>query len=151
MTSRPSRLTAVAKRRQPAQIGWGPAAMIGGSLLAAAVFFQPPAHSATLSAGAKAEAMFTGGSTQEAAVARSSVDTRDSVTKIAELEKGFWICDYLGTKRGVDGPHAVTCGANFEELKQTKFGGDFEKLLAWWRLNKIAQHKALESAGSAQF
>ena len=46
---------------------------------------------------------------------------------------------------------ASTCVANYEELKQTKFGGDFEKLLAWWRLNKIAQHQALESAGSAQY
>ena len=46
---------------------------------------------------------------------------------------------------------AVTCGANFEELKQTNFGSDFEKLVTWWRLNKIAQHQALEFAGSAQF
>lgn len=143
MTSRPSRFRfpAVAKPRQPAQLGSVPAAMIVGSLFAAAVFFQPPAHSATLNTAAKAEAT----------VAPSSSDTRDSATRIAELEKGFWVCDYIGTTRGVEGPHGVTCGANYEELKQTKFGGDFEKLLAWWRLNKIAQHKALESAVSAQY
>ena len=72
-------------------------------------------------------------------------------TKIAELEKQFWVCDYIGTTRGIEGPHGEACGVNYEELKQTKFGGDFEKLVTWWRLNKIAQHQALESAGSAQY
>jgi len=113
--------------------------MIVASLFAAAVFFQPRAHSAEVS--------LTSASAEEAAVARSS----DGVTKIADLEREFWICDYLGTTRGIEGPHAVTCGANFEALKQTKFGSDFEKLVTWWRLNKVAQHKALESTGSAQF
>jgi hypothetical protein len=137
MTSRTSRFPVVSKRRRPAQLGSAPAAMIFASLLAAAVFFQPSAHAATPSADAKAEAT----------VARSS----DNASKIAELEKGFWICDYLGTTRGVEGSYGVTCGANFEELKQTKFGGDFDALVQWWRVNKAAQHKALESDGSAQF
>ena len=135
-----SRYPAVAKRRQPAQLGSGPAVMIAGSLLfAVTVFFQSPAHSA--------ETTFAGLAAEEAGMARSSV----GATKIAELEKLFWVCDYIGTMRGVEGPHAVTCGANYEELKQTKFGGDFEKLVAWWQLNKIAQHQALESADSAQY
>ena len=139
MTSRPSRFPAIAKRRQPAQLGSGPVAMLVASLIAAAVFFQPPAYSA--------EATFASASAEEAAIARSA----DSATKIAELEKKFWICDYIGTTRGVEGLLAVTCGANFEGLKQTKFSGDFEKLVTWWRLNKIAQHQALESADSAQY
>ena len=46
MTSRPSRFPAAAKRRQPAQLGSGPVAMLVASLIAAAVFFQPPAYSA---------------------------------------------------------------------------------------------------------
>ncbi len=134
-----SRYPAVAKRPQPAQLGSGPAVLIVGSLLfAAAVFFQSPARSTPLDVGTAAEA---------AAAVRSS----DGATKIAELEKQFWICDYIGTTRGIEGPHGVACGANYEELKQTKFGGDFEKLVTWWRLNKIAQHQALESADSAQY
>ena len=107
MTSRPSRFPAAAKRRRPAKIGSGPVAMIVASLFAAAVFFQPPAHSAGATpANASAEA----------AVARSS----DSATRVAELEKGFWICDYLGTNQGADTQQAATCIANFEEFKQTK-------------------------------
>jgi hypothetical protein len=134
-----SRYPAVAKRRQPEQLGSGPAVLIVGSLLfAAAVFFQSPARSTPPDVGTAAEA---------AAAVRSS----DGATRIAELEKQFWVCDYIGTTRGIEGPHGVACGANYEELKQTKFGGDFEKLVTWWRLNKIAQHQALESAGSAQY
>ena len=94
-----SRYPAVAKRRQPAQLGSGPAVMIAGSLLAVTVFFQSPAHSA--------ETTFAGLAAEEAGVARSSVDA----TKIAELEKQFWICDYIGTTRGIEGPHGVACGA----------------------------------------
>ena len=134
-----SRYPAVAKRRQPEQFGSGPAVLIVGSLLfAAAVFFQSPARSTPLDVGTAAEA---------AAAVRSS----NGATKIAELEKQFWVCDYIGTTRGIEGPHWEVCSANYEELKQTKFGGDFEKLVTWWQLNKVAQHQALESAGSAQY
>ena len=136
-----SRYPAVAKRRQPEQLGSGPAVLIVGSLLfAAAVFFQSPARSTPLDVGTAAEA---------AAVAATK--EHGTATNLAELEKQFWICDYIGTTRGIEGPHGVACGANYEELKQTKFGGDFEKLVTWWRLNKIAQHQALESADSAQY
>ena len=139
MTSRPSRFPAAAKRRCPAQLGSGLVTMIVASLFAAAVFFQPPAHSAG--------ATFAGLAAEEAAVGRSS----DGANNIAQLERQFWVCDYLGTTRGIEGLHSVTCNANYEALKQTKFGGDFEKLVAWWRLNKIAQHRVRESADSAQY
>ena len=134
-----SRYPAVAKRRQPEQFGSGPAVLIIGSLLfAAGVFFQSPARSTPLDVGTAAEA---------AAAVRSS----KGAPTIAELEKQFWVCDYLGTTQGIEGPHWEVCSANYEELKQTKFGGDFEKLVTWWQLNKVAQHQALESADSAQY
>ena len=140
--TRTSRFPAVAKRRQPDQSGSGPAAIIIGSLLvAAAVSFQSLAHSTPLDVGTAAEA----------AAALAASQGHGSAAKTAELEKGFWLCDYLGTTRGVEGSHGVTCGVNFEELKATKFAGDFDALVQWWRVNKSAQHKALESIGSAQF
>ena len=142
MTTRTSRFPAAAKRHQPVQLGSTPAALIFVSLLvAAAVSFQSPAYSTPLDVGTPAEA----------AAALAAVNGHNSAAKIAELEKGFWICDYLGTTRGIEGPHGASCGENFEEIKQAKFGGDFEKLVAWWRLNKAAQHKAFESVGSAQY
>jgi hypothetical protein len=137
-----SRYPAVAKRRQPEQFGSGSAVLIVGSLLfAAAVFFQSPARSTPLDVGTVAEA----------AAAVAATKGHGTASQIAELEKQFWVCDYIGTTRGIEGPHWEVCSANYEELKQTKFGGDFEKLVTWWRLNKVAQHQALESAGSAQY
>ena len=109
--------------------------------VAAAIAFQSPAYSTPPDVGTAAEA----------AAALAAIKGNDSAAKIAELEKGFWICDYIGTTRGIEGPHGVACGTNFEELKQTKFGGDFDELVQWWRVNKAAQHKALEFAGSAQY
>ena len=142
MTTRTSRFPAVAKRRQPAQHGSATASMVLGSLLVAAtVAFQSPAHSTPLDVGTPAEA----------AAALAATKGHDSASKIAELEKGFWVCDYLGTTRGTEGPNGVTCGANLQKLKQTKFDGDFDALVEWWSVNKAAQHKALESVGSAQY
>ena len=138
--TRTSRFPVVAKRRQPEQLRSGPAAILIGSLLvAAALSLQSPAHSTPLDVGTAAEA------------AAALAATKEHDARIAELEKGFWICDYLSTTRGLEGTYAIGCGVNFEDLKATKFGGDFEKFFAWWRLNKAAQQAALESAGSAQF
>ena len=70
-------------------------------------------------------------------------------TELTDLEKVFWTCDYLGTKQGVDMNTAATCGAATDELKRIKFGGDFERLVAWWQLNKAAEHKAVERDSAA--
>jgi hypothetical protein len=116
--------------------------MIFGSLLvAAAVAFLSPAYATPLDVGTAAEA----------AAALAATKGHAGEAKIAELEKGFWVCDYIGTTRGTEGSYGVTCGANFEELKEKKFGGDFDALVEWWRVNKPAQHAALESAVFAQF
>ena len=140
MTPRTSRFPVVAKR-QPETFGRAPSLIIGSLLFAVAMSLQSPVRATPLDVGTAAEA----------AAALAASKGQDSAAKVAELEKGFWICDYIGTTRGVEGPHAVPCGANFEELKQAKFGGDFDALVDWWRVNKAAQHAALESAIAAQF
>jgi hypothetical protein len=106
MTSRPSRFPAAAQRRQPAQLGSGLVAMIVASLFAAAVFFQPPAHSAGTT--------FAGLAAEEAAVVRSS----DGANNIAELEKQFWVCDYLGTSEGSRGRTPLPAARTTRKLKQ---------------------------------
>jgi hypothetical protein len=58
------------------------------------------------------------------------------------LEKQFWACDYGAATRGILGAEAQACVVNFESLKASKFGGDFEALLSWWRDNRAAQHAA---------
>jgi hypothetical protein len=61
----------------------------------------------------------------------------------ADVEKAFWACDYAATTRWVDAEEGAMCVANYEELKRSKFSGDFQALLEWWQKNKAAQHRAL--------
>jgi hypothetical protein len=62
---------------------------------------------------------------------------------VADLEKAFWVCDYVATTRGVEHTPADVCVAVTEDLKNGKFEGDFEALVAWWRDNKVAEHQSL--------
>ncbi len=63
-----------------------------------------------------------------------------------DLERAFWACDHAASTRGVDGATGIACGIVTENLKLTKFKGDFDAMLAWWRQHKIAEHQALEGA-----
>jgi len=63
-----------------------------------------------------------------------------------DLERNFWLCDYAGTVTGVDSGTALACSAITEELKNRKFNGDFEGFVAWWRENKQAEHRAIQTA-----
>ena len=66
-----------------------------------------------------------------------------------DLERAFWQCDYAGTNGGVDSGTAIACSTVTEELKNGKFNGDFDALVAWWRQNKPAEHRALEISSRA--
>ena len=70
-----------------------------------------------------------------------------AVLSAAELEEAFWVCDYVATTRGMDATPTELCGLLYVELKETKFGGDFGLLLAWWQQNKAAEHRKLASRG----
>lgn len=67
--------------------------------------------------------------------------------RLADLEEAFWSCDYVATTRGVASADVVTCGAIYYVLKERKFDGDLDKLVSWWRQNKIAQHEKLALVG----
>jgi len=69
-----------------------------------------------------------------------------SSARLTDLENAFWVCDYLATTRG--GGDIQTCTAVYEAVKQIKFGGDFDKLVAWWHQNKVAQHQNIAIADS---
>ena len=59
------------------------------------------------------------------------------------LEAEFWACDHTATTRGLAATDREACVANYEALKEAKFGGDFAALLAWWERNKVAEYAAL--------
>ena len=65
---------------------------------------------------------------------------------VADLEQGFWVCDYLATTHGMDATPVDLCSAITDELKTRKFGGDYEGLVGWWRQHKIVEHQRLEAA-----
>ena len=64
-----------------------------------------------------------------------------------ELERLFWMCDYAATAGTLQDNEIEMCGAAIEQVKVARFDGDYDKLLAWWRLNKEAEHQALFGAG----
>lgn len=60
--------------------------------------------------------------------------------RAAVREKDFWLCDYVATTRGVQFTPMEYCGQVMDELKAHKFGGDYERLVQWWRDRKPAEH-----------
>lgn len=72
-----------------------------------------------------------------------------SSVRLTDLESAFWVCDYLATTQG--NSDISTCAAIYEAVKQRKFDGDFDKLVIWWRQNKVAQHQNIAAAASAQY
>jgi hypothetical protein len=65
---------------------------------------------------------------------------------LAALENTFWRCDHAATKGLLDIGAASICSEVTETLRKQKFDGDFDALLAWWQVNKPAQHHALDAA-----
>jgi hypothetical protein len=74
---------------------------------------------------------------------RSAAGTQAANVSLAELEHSFWLCDYIATSKGVSEEMIVRCVAIYDELKERKFGGDFDGLLSWWQQNKPARHASL--------
>ena len=67
----------------------------------------------------------------------------------AELERVFWACDYAAGTRGVLAKPVATCSAVFDDLKDARFGGDFDALVTWWRANKDTEHRRIAETRQA--
>jgi hypothetical protein len=63
---------------------------------------------------------------------------------LEQLERAFWLCDYMATTQGMDSTPIVACRFVTDELKKQKFGGSFRELLAWWSANKRAEYDRIE-------
>lgn len=79
-------------------------------------------------------------------IGTQSVTARVASAELADLEEAFWICDYTASIHGTSGTDTAACTAVYEAVKERKFGGDFDKLLDWWRQHKPARHEALATA-----
>ena len=72
-----------------------------------------------------------------------------AAAQLAEVERLFWVCDYVATTRGVDSAPVDLCSTATEAIKELKFGGDFLALLEWWRGNKPQAHAGFANAEAA--
>ena len=70
--------------------------------------------------------------------------TASKGTAAADLERTFWACDYAATKGEIT-IDMVSCGENYEAFKKARFGGNADKLFAYWRERKGAEHLALST------
>lgn len=61
-----------------------------------------------------------------------------------EIEKAFWICDYVASTRGMEFVALDLCAAITDLIKTEKFGGDYGEMVEWWRQQKPAEHRKLE-------
>ena len=69
-----------------------------------------------------------------------------AATSVEELKTVYLECDRFATRTLLDLGHAAHCSMVGEELKHRVFGGDFERLLAWWREQKsVAGEPGLEN------
>ena len=85
----------------------------------------------------------------DAATAQRVDAPRSAPTPVAsvrevDLEELFWRCDYAATVEVVDADERALCAAVAEQLKVERFGGDFERMLNWWQVNKPIQHRKLD-------
>ena len=61
---------------------------------------------------------------------------------IAALKSGYLACDRAASQRRLDFGEAAECSRVSERLLRHGFGGDFERLLVWWRAAKHADAAA---------
>lgn len=55
---------------------------------------------------------------------------------IDQLKRVYLVCDRAASRQLLDVATAVHCSYVSEALLKRAFGGDFELLLAWWRIAK---------------
>jgi hypothetical protein len=62
----------------------------------------------------------------------------DTASTIEALKATYLDCDRVSSQRRLDMTEAVACSTASEQLLREGFGGDFDRLLAWWRSAKLA-------------
>jgi len=67
------------------------------------------------------------------------------VAQLDDLEHTFWVCDYVATTQGINAA-PNECIDAYEQVKNTMFAGDFERMLEWWRQHKPVEHANLTNS-----
>ena len=83
-----------------------------------------------------------------AAATPQSVPARPTAAHVEErsgeqLERAFWVCDYVASTHGMQFVSMDLCAAVTDLIKMEKFGGDYDEMVRWWREQKPAEHLRL--------
>ncbi|NDZ15853.1 hypothetical protein C7T35_31210 [Variovorax sp. WS11] len=65
---------------------------------------------------------------------------------VEALQRTYLECDRVATNTPLDLASAAHCSMVGEELKHRVYGGEFERLLAWWRANRWTGAEAVSDA-----
>ena len=57
----------------------------------------------------------------------------------AELKRVYLACDFEATRSRLSPSDVMHCSILSEELKNRVFGGDLDRLLVWWRTQRLQQ------------
>src|SRR4030095_8222773 len=87
-------------------------------------------------------------SAQQSAVGGARSIEGGAVSRAQTLEQVFWQCDYASTQVVLDFGTAAYCSVVNEELKKTRFGGDYDAMHLWWQQNKATEHARFDTAPS---
>lgn len=60
-----------------------------------------------------------------------------------QLKTSYLMCDRRANREFLELADAVFCSHISETLKHKVFGGDFDKLLEWWRAHKLSEPSAV--------
>ena len=60
-----------------------------------------------------------------------------------QLKTSYLMCDRRANREFLGFADAVFCSHISEALKHQVFGGDFDKLLEWWRAHKLSEPSAV--------
>lgn len=73
-----------------------------------------------------------------APVATRLSDSHLHSASVDQLNRAYLECDSSATHRMLDPGEAALCSMVHEALKQRAFGGDFARMLAWWKSARVA-------------
>ena len=75
------------------------------------------------------------------AVAAQAEPGHLTVQTIDQLKTTYLDCDRRASVEMLDFADAADCSRAHEELKRRGFGGDWNRMLAWWKSQRIAAEK----------
>jgi hypothetical protein len=77
-----------------------------------------------------------------AAVTAAQAQSADP-RRLAALEAAFWRCEARAMREALPPGDGAQCAVVTDRLKALAFGGDFERMLVWWRAHRRAALAAL--------